>query len=57
MFAYSTPYIIDQGNDTHGTLGTNIFFLWGSMNMCALFVVVFFVYETKGLMLEEVHYG
>ena len=55
VFAYSTPYIIDQGNDTHGTLGTNIFFLWGSMNMCALFVVVFFVYETKGLMLEEVN--
>ena len=53
VFAYSTPYIVDQGAHT-GTLGTRIFFLWGSFNVLALMVTVLFVYETKGLMLEEV---
>ncbi|KAG0684262.1 Plasma membrane low glucose sensor [Pichia californica] len=54
VFAYSTPYLIDEGNHTSAALGTKIFFLWGSLNVAGLFVTIFFVYETKGLMLEEV---
>jgi SP family sugar:H+ symporter-like MFS transporter len=53
LFAYLTPYLIDQG--THTTmLGTNIFFMWGSLNLAGLIVTIFFIYETKGLLLEEV---
>lgn len=53
VFAYSTPYLIDQGNHV-AALGTKIFFMWGSFNLLGLIITFFFVYETKGLMLEEV---
>ena len=53
VFAYSTPYLIDPGNHV-AALGTKIFFMWGSFNVLGLIVTIFFVYETKGLMLEEI---
>lgn len=54
VFAYSTPYLIDEGTHTAAAMGTKIFFLWGSFNVAGLFLTIFFVYETKNLMLEEV---
>lgn len=53
IFAYCTPYMIDTGKHT-ASMGTNIFFVWGSLNMMAFFVAYFLVYETKGLMLEDI---
>lgn len=53
VFAFSTPYLIDQGRHT-AALGTKIFFLWGSLNGAGVLVTLFFVYETKGLLLEEI---
>lgn len=53
VFAYSTPYLIDQGNHT-ASIGAKIFFLWGSLNLAGFLFTFLFVYETEGLMLEEV---
>lgn len=53
IFAYCTPYMIDTGSHT-ASMGTKIFFVWGSLNMLAFFVAYFLVYETKGLMLEDI---
>lgn len=52
-FAISTPYLVDSGQHT-AALGTKIFFIWGSMNALGFFFTLFFVYETKGMMLEEI---
>ncbi|ODV86419.1 hypothetical protein CANARDRAFT_27630 [[Candida] arabinofermentans NRRL YB-2248] len=52
-FAYCTAYLIDTGSHT-AALGTRIFFIWGGMNAVGFFFAYFYVYETKGLMLEEV---
>lgn len=52
-FAISTPYLVDSGSHT-AALGTKIFFIWGSMNAFGFFFTLFFLYETKGLMLEEI---
>lgn len=53
IFAYITPYLIDNStNKIH--LGTNIFFLWGGFNLLGVFLVFFLVYETQGLMLEDI---
>ncbi|CDO95573.1 unnamed protein product [Kluyveromyces dobzhanskii CBS 2104] len=53
--ALLTPYImrIDTGA-RETTIGTKIFFLWGSLNAVAVVVVYFTVYETSGLSLEEI---
>ena len=49
--AYATPYLVDE---EHASLGSRVFFIWGSFcGVCALFVW-FFIYETKGLSLEQV---
>lgn len=53
VFAFFTPYLIDEGKHT-AAIGTKIFFLWGSLNIVGLIVTYFFVYETKGLLLEDV---
>ncbi|ODV93829.1 hypothetical protein PACTADRAFT_51579 [Pachysolen tannophilus NRRL Y-2460] len=52
-FAFITPYLIDTGKHT-ASLGTKIFFIWGGCNFIGAMFVYFCVYETKGLMLEEV---
>ncbi|QPG72891.1 hypothetical protein FOA43_000194 [Brettanomyces nanus] len=53
IFAYATPYLVDTGSHT-AALGTKIFFLWGSLNITGFVFVYFMVFETKGLMLEEI---
>lgn len=52
-FAFITPYLVDQGNHT-ASLGTKVFFIWGGCCFAGLIFSYFCVYETKGLMLEEV---
>ncbi|AET41356.1 sugar porter family MFS transporter Ecym_8060 [Eremothecium cymbalariae DBVPG len=51
--ALITPYLIDTGSHT-STLGTKIFFIWGSLNAIGVLVVYLTVYETSGLTLEEI---
>lgn len=51
--AYSTPYLVNYG-DGYANLQSKIFFIWfGCCFLCIAFVY-FFIYETKGLSLEEV---
>lgn len=51
--AYSTPYLVDYGSGK-ANLQSKIFFIWfGCCFLCIAFVY-FFIYETKGLSLEEV---
>lgn len=51
--AYATPYMVDPGPG-NAALGAKVFFVWGTCCfICALFVY-FFVYETKGMTLEQV---
>ncbi|EXK43531.1 hypothetical protein FOXG_04626 [Fusarium oxysporum f. sp. lycopersici 4287] len=51
--AYSTPYLVNFG-DGYANLQSKIFFVWfGACFLCIAFVY-FFIYETKGLSLEEV---
>jgi MFS transporter, SP family, sugar:H+ symporter len=51
--AYSTPYLVNYG-DGYANLQSKIFFVWfGACFICIAFVY-FFIYETKGLTLEEV---
>lgn len=53
VFALITPYLVDSGKNT-ALLGLRIFFIWGACNVAGVVFVYFFVYETKGLRLEEV---
>ena len=51
--AYATPYMVgtEKGN---ANLGTNVFFIWSGCNfLCVLFTYLF-IYETKGLSLEQI---
>lgn len=50
---YSTPYLVDSGPGKAG-LGPRVFFVWSGCLLISIFVSVFFVYEPKGLSLEEV---
>ncbi|KAF4976814.1 hypothetical protein FZEAL_6555 [Fusarium zealandicum] len=51
--AYSTPYLVNYGTG-YANLQSKIFFIWfGCCFICIAFVY-FFIYETKGLSLEEV---
>lgn len=51
--AYSTPYLVNYG-DGFANLQSKIFFIWfGCCFICIAFVY-FFIYETKGLSLEQV---
>ncbi|RYP40990.1 hypothetical protein DL767_001306 [Monosporascus sp. MG133] len=51
--AYSTPYLVNYG-DGYANLQSKIFFVWfGACFLCIGFVW-FFIYETKGLSLEQV---
>ncbi|GJN69962.1 plasma membrane low glucose sensor [Purpureocillium lilacinum] len=51
--AYSTPYLVNYGPG-FANLQSKIFFIWfGCCFICIAFVI-FFIYETKGLTLEEI---
>jgi MFS family permease len=51
--AYSTPYLVNYGPG-YANLQSKIFFIWfGCCFLCIAFVY-FFIYETKGLSLEQV---
>ncbi|KAH7137784.1 general substrate transporter, partial [Dactylonectria macrodidyma] len=51
--AYATPYLVNYGPG-NANLQSKIFFIWfGACFICVAFVY-FFIYETKGLALEEV---
>lgn len=51
--AYSTPYLVNYG-DGFANLQSKIFFIWfGCCFICIAFVY-FFIYETKGLSLEQI---
>ncbi|OAA44198.1 glucose transporter-like protein [Metarhizium rileyi] len=51
--AYSTPYLVNYGPG-FANLQSKIFFIWfGCCFICIAFVY-FFIYETKGLTLEEI---
>ncbi|KAL9530268.1 Major facilitator-type transporter [Sphaerulina musiva] len=49
--AYSTPYMV---NEEHANLQSKVFFIWGSFCFVCIAFVWFFIYETKGLSLEQV---
>ena len=51
--SYSTPYLVNYGAG-YANLQSKIFFIWfGCCFICIAFVY-FFIYETKGLSLEDV---
>jgi MFS family permease len=48
-----TPYLVADRDDS-ARLGSNVFFLWGSLCCVSFLFAFFFVPETKGLTLEQV---
>ncbi|USP73161.1 hypothetical protein yc1106_00435 [Curvularia clavata] len=48
-----TPYLVADREDS-ARLGSNVFFLWGSLCCLSFLFAYFFVPETKGLTLEQV---
>lgn len=53
VIAFVTPYLVDNKPGSAG-LESKVFFIWGGCNFLCISFVYFFVYETKGLSLEEV---
>lgn len=51
--AYSTPYLVNFG-EGYANLQSKIFFVWFACCFICIAFVYFFIYETKGLSLEEV---
>jgi len=51
--AYATPYLVDSGPGNAG-LGAKVFFIWAGCCFICMFFVWSFIYETKGLSLEQV---
>ncbi|KAF4554535.1 Sugar (and other) transporter-like protein 1 [Elsinoe fawcettii] len=51
LLAFITPYLTQE---QYANIGTNVFWLWGGFCWIAVAFVYFFIYETKGLSLEEV---
>ncbi|SCU77367.1 LANO_0A00188g1_1 [Lachancea nothofagi CBS 11611] len=49
--AYATPYLVDT---QYGNLQAKVFFIWGGCTFLCFLFVYFFVYETKGLTLEQI---
>ncbi|KAI8950061.1 high-affinity glucose transporter RGT2 [Xylaria longipes] len=53
IIAFVTPYLVDYGPN-YANLQSKVFFIWfGACFICIAFVY-FFIYETKGLSLEEI---
>jgi len=50
---YATPYLVDD-NPGSANLGSKVFFVWGSCCWVCVAFVYFFVWETKGLSLEQI---
>ncbi|KAK3682868.1 general substrate transporter [Podospora appendiculata] len=51
--AYATPYLVNYG-DGYANLQSKIFFIWFACCFLCISFVYFFIYETKGLTLEEI---
>ncbi|KAI5459470.1 general substrate transporter [Mariannaea sp. PMI_226] len=51
IIAVITPYMV---NENRGNMKSSVFFLWGTLCLCAVVFAYFFVPETKGLTLEQV---
>ncbi|CAK7201379.1 Plasma membrane low glucose sensor [Sporothrix eucalyptigena] len=51
--AYSTPYLVNYGAG-YANLQSKIFFVWFAACFVCIAFVYFFIYETKGLSLEEI---
>ncbi|KAK3348507.1 hypothetical protein B0H65DRAFT_523499 [Neurospora tetraspora] len=51
--AYSTPYLVNYGPG-NANLQSKIFFIWGTACLLCVAFVYFYIFETKGLSLEEV---
>ncbi|SCV99694.1 LAFE_0B00452g1_1 [Lachancea fermentati] len=51
--AYATPYLVDSGKG-NANLQSKVFFIWGACTFLCILFVYFFVYETKGLTLEQI---
>lgn len=51
--AFATPYLVDSGPG-NADLKSKVFFIWGSCTFLCLVFVYFFIYETKGLTLEQI---
>jgi MFS family permease len=51
--AYSTPYLVNYG-EGNANLQSKIFFVWFGCCFLGIAFVWFFIYETKGLSLEQV---
>lgn len=52
--AFASPYV--DKKTSNNQLKTNIMFLWTGCNLFSVVFAYFFVYETKGLRLEEIDY-
>lgn len=50
---YSTPYLVNYG-DGYANLQSKIFFVWFAACFVCIAFVYFYIYETKGLSLEQV---
>lgn len=53
IIAYVTPYMVDDGPG-NANMGSKVFFVWGGFCVICTAFVYFFIYETKGLSLEQV---
>lgn len=53
ILAFVTPYMVDSGPG-NANLGVKVFFVWTAFCMIAVLFVWGFIYETKGLSLEQV---
>lgn len=51
VIAFITPYLVDEDK---ANLKSKVFFIWGSCTFLCILFVYLFVYETKGLTLEEI---
>lgn len=51
VIAFITPYLVDEDR---ANLRSKVFFIWGGCTFLCIIFVYFFVYETKGLTLEEI---
>ncbi|GFZ50390.1 High-affinity glucose transporter SNF3 [Saitozyma sp. JCM 24511] len=51
IIAVITPFMVDTDR---GNLGSKVFFIWGSLCLLCIAYAYFFIWETKGLTLEQV---
>ena len=51
--AFAAPYLVDPGPG-NVDLGAKVFFIWASFCFIAILWTYAFIYETKGLTLEEI---